>query len=69
MVTDLLRTVVELLKPVLARIDGHVRAGGMGVVGACDIAIASDAATFAPAPLPLLAGVSRLRAGYLARAS
>ncbi|MHA6758284.1 enoyl-CoA hydratase family protein [Streptacidiphilus sp. PAMC 29251] len=46
-VTDLLRAVVELPKPVLARVNGHVRAGGMGIVGACDIAIASDAATFA----------------------
>jgi enoyl-CoA hydratase len=44
---ELLRTVVELPKPVLARIDGHVRAGGLGLVGACDFAIASHNATFA----------------------
>ena len=43
----LLRGIVELPKPVLARIDGAVRAGGLGVVGACDIALASDAASFA----------------------
>jgi enoyl-CoA hydratase len=43
----LLRTIVELPKPVVARVDGAVRAGGIGVVGACDIAIASHEATFA----------------------
>jgi enoyl-CoA hydratase len=43
----LLRTIVELPKPVIARIDGHVRAGGIGVVGACDVALAGPAATFA----------------------
>ncbi|WEV78669.1 enoyl-CoA hydratase family protein [Janibacter cremeus] len=44
---DLLRAIVALPKPVIGRIDGHVRAGGMGLVGACDIVIASDAATYA----------------------
>jgi enoyl-CoA hydratase/carnithine racemase len=34
-------------KPVLVRVDGHVRAGGLGIVAACDIAIASTTATFA----------------------
>ncbi|MYW68018.1 enoyl-CoA hydratase family protein [Streptomyces sp. SID8379] len=43
----LLRTIVALRKPVLARIDGHVRAGGLGLVGACDIAVASAHASFA----------------------
>lgn len=43
----LLRDVVELSKPVVARLDGHVRAGGIGLVGACDIAIAGPATTFA----------------------
>lgn len=31
----------------IAAIDGHVRAGGMGLVGACDIAIAGPKSTFA----------------------
>ncbi|MEU6817170.1 enoyl-CoA hydratase family protein [Streptomyces sp. NPDC046860] len=43
----LLRQLVELPKPVVARIAGHVRAGGLGLVGACDIAAASAGATFA----------------------
>ncbi|SHN39621.1 enoyl-CoA hydratase family protein [Cryptosporangium aurantiacum] len=43
----LLRQLVEIPKPVVARIDGHVRAGGIGIVGACDIVIVSSKATFA----------------------
>ncbi|MGP3983552.1 enoyl-CoA hydratase family protein [Streptomyces sp. KR80] len=43
----LLRTVVELPKPVVARVTGHVRAGGLGLVGACDIAVAGPGASFA----------------------
>ncbi|MFI6492190.1 enoyl-CoA hydratase family protein [Streptomyces sp. NPDC050564] len=43
----LLRQIVELRKPVLARVTGHVRAGGLGLLGACDIAAASTDATFA----------------------
>ncbi|MHC5262932.1 enoyl-CoA hydratase family protein [Streptomyces sp. UC4497] len=43
----LLRQIVELGKPVVARVDGHVRAGGLGLVGACDIAAASTASSFA----------------------
>jgi enoyl-CoA hydratase len=40
-------TIVELAKPVIAKISGDVRAGGMGIVGACDIAVATEEATFA----------------------
>lgn len=43
----LLRAIIESPLPVIAAIDGHVRAGGMGLVGACDIAIAGSASTFA----------------------
>jgi len=43
----LLRQIVELRKPVVARVRGHVRAGGLGLLGACDIAAASAEATFA----------------------
>ncbi|MFE9443174.1 enoyl-CoA hydratase family protein [Streptomyces sp. NPDC006602] len=43
----LLRQIVKLRKPVVARVTGHVRAGGLGLLGACDIAAASDTATFA----------------------
>ncbi|MGW3934656.1 enoyl-CoA hydratase family protein [Streptomyces phaeochromogenes] len=43
----LLRQIVELSKPVVAHVTGHVRAGGLGLLGACDIAVASQEATFA----------------------
>ncbi|WP_405888313.1 enoyl-CoA hydratase family protein [Streptomyces sp. NBC_01136] len=43
----LLRQIVELHKPVVARVTGHVRAGGLGLLGACDMAIAAREATFA----------------------
>ncbi|MFF8592486.1 enoyl-CoA hydratase family protein [Streptomyces sp. NPDC015220] len=43
----LLRRIVALRKPVVARVTGHVRAGGLGLLAACDIAAASAAATFA----------------------
>jgi enoyl-CoA hydratase len=42
-----LRRIVELPKPVVARVTGHVRAGGMGLVGACDIALAGPDSSFA----------------------
>ncbi|MFI1032085.1 enoyl-CoA hydratase family protein [Streptomyces sp. NPDC020951] len=43
----LLRQLVELPKPVVARVAGHVRAGGLGLLAACDIAAASTTSTFA----------------------
>jgi enoyl-CoA hydratase/carnithine racemase len=43
----LLRQIVTLPKPVVARVTGHVRAGGLGLLGACDIAAASTGADFA----------------------
>ncbi|MFJ4825372.1 enoyl-CoA hydratase family protein [Streptomyces bacillaris] len=43
----LMREVVALPKPVVARVDGHVRAGGLGLLAACDIAVVGPASTFA----------------------
>jgi enoyl-CoA hydratase len=45
--THLLRRILKLPMPVIAAVDGHVRAGGLGLVGACDIAVAGPASTFA----------------------
>lgn len=45
--TALLRAILESPLPVIAAIDGHVRAGGLGLVGACDIAVAGPRSTFA----------------------
>jgi enoyl-CoA hydratase len=47
LLVKLMRGIVELSKPVIARVDGHVRAGGLGLLGACDLAVAGPAATFA----------------------
>lgn len=45
--TRLLRRILESPLPVIAAIDGHVRAGGLGLVGACDIVVAGGSSTFA----------------------
>jgi enoyl-CoA hydratase/carnithine racemase len=41
------RQIVALSKPVVTRLHGAVRAGGIGIVAASDIAIAADDTTFA----------------------
>ena len=46
-VVDLMRRIVALPRPVVARVDGHARAGGIGLIAACDIAVAGHGATFA----------------------
>lgn len=43
----LMRQIVALPKPVVARVTGHVRAGGLGLLGACDISVAGPDASFA----------------------
>jgi enoyl-CoA hydratase len=45
--TSVLRAILELPQPVIGAIDGHVRAGGLGLVGACDIVVAGRNSTFA----------------------
>ncbi|MFR9804752.1 enoyl-CoA hydratase-related protein [Pseudonocardia sp. RS010] len=46
-VPRILETIWTSPKPVVARLTGPARAGGVGLVAACDIAIAADTATFA----------------------
>ena len=43
----LMRTLDELQKPTIARINGHVFGGGVGLVACCDIAVAVEGARFA----------------------
>jgi enoyl-CoA hydratase/carnithine racemase len=43
----LLRKIVAHPKPVVCVLGGPVRAGGIGIVGACDVVIAAEDATFA----------------------
>jgi enoyl-CoA hydratase len=47
LLVELMRRIATLSKPVVAKIDGHVRAGGLGLLAACDISVAGGAATFA----------------------
>ncbi|HEX7825583.1 MAG TPA: enoyl-CoA hydratase family protein [Mycobacterium sp.] len=45
--THLLRALLELPIPVIGAINGHVRAGGLGLIGACDIVVAGPESSFA----------------------
>ncbi|SHN46722.1 enoyl-CoA hydratase-related protein [Cryptosporangium aurantiacum] len=45
-VPRILETIWSSPKPVLARLAGPARAGGVGLIAACDIAIATDTCTF-----------------------
>ncbi|ARG70944.1 enoyl-CoA hydratase family protein [Mycobacterium kansasii] len=45
--TTVLRAIVESPRPVIGAVNGHVRAGGFGLVGACDIVVAGPRSTFA----------------------
>jgi len=44
---DVLRRLWRSPKPVLGRVNGPARAGGVGLVAACDVALAATSATFA----------------------
>jgi enoyl-CoA hydratase/carnithine racemase len=46
-IVELQRRIVASPKPVVVRLDGPVRAGGIGIVAAADLAIAAPAADFA----------------------
>ena len=43
----MLRTIAEMNKPTIARVQGAALGGGMGLASACDIAVASTKAVFA----------------------
>lgn len=44
---ELLAAIWDAPKPVVARVAGPARAGGLGLIAACDLAVADEAATFA----------------------
>jgi len=44
---DILTCIVESPVPVIARVNGHARAGGLGLIAASDLAVAAEASTFA----------------------
>ncbi|HSV71091.1 MAG TPA: enoyl-CoA hydratase/isomerase family protein [Methylibium sp.] len=43
---EMLRTIATCRKPTIARVQGDAYAGGMGLVAACDIAVAAEGAQF-----------------------
>ncbi|MCA2376626.1 enoyl-CoA hydratase-related protein [Agrobacterium sp. 22-211-1] len=45
-IADVMRAIERCEKPVIARINGRVLAGGLGLVAACDLAYAADHAEF-----------------------
>ena len=46
-IVELQRLIVAMPKPVVVRVQGAVRAGGIGLVAAADVAVAAESATFA----------------------
>jgi methylglutaconyl-CoA hydratase len=44
---EILQLIWDGPKPVVCRVNGSARAGGIGLIAACDIAIAAESATFA----------------------
>ena len=44
---DILTMIVDSAVPVIARVNGHARAGGLGLVAAADMAVAPESSTFA----------------------
>ncbi|WP_336671549.1 enoyl-CoA hydratase family protein [Tsukamurella sp. USMM236] len=42
-----MRGIIDCPKPVIAQVDGHVRAGGFGLIGSCDFVFAGPGASFA----------------------
>jgi len=47
MLAEVIRALWDSAKPVICRVNGAARAGGIGLVAACDIAVAPVTATFA----------------------
>jgi len=45
-VVDLFKVIEDCPLPIIARVNGHALAGGLGLLCACDLAVASDTATF-----------------------
>ena len=66
---DLMRLIIDTPKPGIVQIDGHVRAGGMGLVAACDIAVAGPQSSFALTEVRLGLAASVISVAVLPRLS
>lgn len=64
---ELFRVLAEAVKPTIARVQGAAMGGGMGLAAACDICIASNAASFATSEVKL-GIIPSVIAPYLLRA-
>lgn len=53
LLAEMLRTLAQMPKPTLARVHGAALGGGLGLVSACDIAVASTSAYFAASEVRL----------------
>lgn len=65
----MLQAMVDLPKPLIAEVDGHVRAGGMGLVAACDFAFAGPQSSFALTEVRLGLAAAMVSVPILARVS
>ncbi len=67
MFLDLLKAIISHPKPVIAAVDGHVRAGGMGLVAACDLAVAGPSSSFALTEVRLGLAIAMISVPLVAR--
>ena len=66
---DVQRAIVANPKPVVARVAGPVRAGGIGIVAAADISVAGESATFALTEVRLGLAAATISLTEIGRAS
>ncbi len=64
---DLQRTIASAPTPVVVQLEGPVRAGGLGIVGAADIVIAGDDVTFALTEVRLAVAAATISLSLLER--
>lgn len=68
-IVALQRFLATLPKPVVVRLDGPVRAGGLGIVGAADLVLAKESVTFALTEVRLALAPSVISLSLLTRFS
>lgn len=66
-IVELQRRIVASPKPFVCRVHGAVRAGGIGIVAACDVAVSSTSASFALTEVRLALAASAISLTVLPR--